>query len=44
MDYEKFYRQLFAPLEVMLGPVDRDTIVAIIGFDAGGPLAFALSV
>jgi hypothetical protein len=40
MDYDLFYRQLFAPLEVSLGPIDRDTIVAIIGFDMGGPLNF----
>jgi hypothetical protein len=40
MDYRRFYGQLFAPLEAMLGPIDRDTIVAIIGFDAGGPLNF----
>jgi hypothetical protein len=40
MDYQEFYRQLFAPLESTLGPIDRDTIFAIIGFDAGGPLNF----
>jgi hypothetical protein len=40
VDYIKFYRQLFAPVEAILGPIDRDTIVAIIGFDAGGPLNF----
>lgn len=40
MNYDEFYRQLFAPLEETLGPSDRETLVAIIGFDAGGPLAF----
>jgi hypothetical protein len=40
MDYKKFYRKLFAPLEELCGSVDRDTIFAIIGFDAGGPLNF----
>ncbi len=40
MDCHVFYRQLFAPLEASIGPIDRDTIVAIVGFDAGGPLNF----
>ena len=40
MDYHNFYRQLFAPLESSLGRIDRDTIVAILGFDMGGPLNF----
>jgi len=40
MDYQRFYRQLYAPLECELGPVNKNTIVAIIGFDAGGPLNF----
>ena len=40
MGYEKFYGELFAPLKPLLGPIDRDTIVAIIGFDMGGPLNF----
>jgi hypothetical protein len=40
MDYHVFYRHLFAPLEALLGPINRDTIVAIVGFDAGGPLNF----
>jgi hypothetical protein len=38
MDYQKFYAQLFAPLEQQLGPLDADTLMAIVGFDAGGPL------
>jgi hypothetical protein len=41
MDYLRFYRQLFAPLESSLGLIDRDTIVALVGFDAGGPLNFS---
>jgi hypothetical protein len=41
MDYQAFYRQLFAPLEVELGPVEPTTIAAIIGFDLGGPLSFS---
>lgn len=40
MDYRRFYKQLFAPVESRLGPIDRDTICAIIGFDGGGPLSF----
>ncbi len=40
MNYRKFYSQLFKPLEASLGPIDRDTIVAIVGFDVGGPLNF----
>ena len=40
MDYNSFYSKLFAPLESTLGPIDANTIVAIIGFDAGGPLTF----
>lgn len=40
MDYDAFYDSLFAPLESSLGPIDSDTICAIIGFDAGGPLNF----
>jgi hypothetical protein len=40
VDYNRFYQQLFAPLAGILGPIDADTIVAIIGFDAGGPLNF----
>ncbi len=40
MNYRKFYSQLFVPVEALLGPIDRDTLVAIVGFDAGGPLNF----
>jgi hypothetical protein len=27
MDYHEFYRQLFAPLETAIGPIDPDTII-----------------
>jgi hypothetical protein len=40
MDYQRFYKVLFEPLERALGPIDENTIFAIIGFDAGGPLNF----
>ena len=40
IDYNKFYAALYAPLEDSLGSIDPETIVAIIGFDAGGPLSF----
>jgi hypothetical protein len=38
VSYRRFYQQLFEPLVGVLGPVDADTILAVIGFDAGGPL------
>jgi hypothetical protein len=40
MDYRTFYSKLFRPLAKAVGPIDRDTIVALIGFDFGGPLNF----
>jgi hypothetical protein len=40
VDYNRFYQQLFTPLTGVLGPVDAESIAAIIGFDAGGPLNF----
>jgi hypothetical protein len=40
VDYKQFYEQLFAPLEAEIGPIDEETIFAIIGFDVGGPLSF----
>ena len=40
MDYRSFYKQIYAPLEATHGQIDTNTIVAIIGFDAGGPLNF----
>lgn len=41
MNYTAFYEALFGPLEAMLGPIDPETLFAIIGFDAGGPLNFS---
>lgn len=40
MDYELFYAHLFRPIEKLIGPFDPATIMAIIGFDCGGPLSF----
>lgn len=40
MDYDAFYSELYKPLESSIGPIDAKTLVAIIGFDAGGPLNF----
>jgi len=38
MDYKKFYKQLFQPIEERVGSVDEVSIMAIIGFDCGGPV------
>lgn len=38
--HQALYGQLFAPLERQLGAIDPHTIVALIGFDDGGPLNF----
>jgi hypothetical protein len=40
MSYRPFYQRLFAAFEQSIGRIDKDTIVALIGFDAGGPLNF----
>ncbi len=40
MDYRAFYSKLFRPVEEAFGPIDSGTMMAIIGFDAGGPLSF----
>src|SRR5260221_14113422 len=40
MGCKRFYAQLFAPVEAQLGPIDSETLCAISGFDAGGPLNF----
>jgi hypothetical protein len=40
VDYRDFYRRLFAPLEEANGKISDETLVPIIGFDAGGPLSF----
>lgn len=39
MDYNEFYKQLFQPIEESIGPVDEATIMAIVGFDLGGPVS-----
>jgi hypothetical protein len=36
MDYQRFYRQLFQPIEERIGHVDAASIMAIVGFDYGG--------
>jgi hypothetical protein len=41
MDYEPFYKDLFKPVVKQFGPLDRNSIMAIIGFDLGGPLNFS---
>lgn len=38
-DYPGFYERLFALLQAQSGPLDTDTLTAVIGFDAGGPLS-----
>ena len=38
MDYQRFYKQLFQPIEERIGHVDEASIMAIIGFDCGGPV------
>lgn len=40
MGYREFYKRLFAACEPIIGPLDKNTMVAIIGFDAGSPLNF----
>jgi hypothetical protein len=34
-----FYKTLFEPVEAALGPLDKMTLTAIIGFSAGGPVS-----
>ena len=38
MDYNQFYAQLYRPIEERIGRVDETTIMAIVGFDDGGPV------
>jgi hypothetical protein len=38
MDYDRFYKKLFQPIEERVGPMDQEGIGAIIGFDCGGPI------
>jgi hypothetical protein len=39
MDYQRFYKQLFQPIEERVGHVDEATKMGIIGFDCGGPIS-----
>src|SRR5687767_6103085 len=39
MDYNRFYAQLYRPIEERIGRVDEATIMAIVGFDCGGPVS-----
>ena len=39
MDYQRFYKQLFQPIEERIGRVDEASIMGIIGFDCGGPVS-----
>jgi hypothetical protein len=38
VDYQRFYKQLFQPIEERIGRVDEASIMAIIGFHCGGPV------
>lgn len=38
-DVKSFYAELFKPVEAAFGPMDAETMMAIIGFQAGGPLS-----
>jgi hypothetical protein len=38
MNYHQFYETLFTPIEERIGPIDENTILAIIGYGAGGPV------
>jgi len=39
MDYKRFYKKLFQPVEERIGLIDAATIMAIVGFDCGGPVS-----
>ena len=39
MDYQRFYKRLFRPIEQGIGPLDKAGIMAIVGFDFGGPIS-----
>ena len=41
MDYQRFYKQLFQPIEDRIGRVDEAGIMAIMGFDGGGPVSLS---
>lgn len=39
MSYHKFYKKLFRPIDERIGPIDAAAIMAIVGFDCGGPIS-----
>lgn len=41
MNYEAFYKELFAPLENKFGVLDDETITSMIGFSVGGPVSLS---
>jgi hypothetical protein len=41
VDLSDYYSQLFGPLETEFGPLDPETITAVIGFSAGGPVSLS---
>jgi hypothetical protein len=41
MDYHAYYAALFRPVVEEFGPLDRATLTAIVGFDAGGPVSLS---
>ena len=38
MDYQRFYKHLFQPIEERIGHVDEASIMAIIGFNSGASI------
>lgn len=38
-NYKRFYALLFKPIADRLGPLDTETLMAILGFDFGGPVS-----
>jgi len=38
VSYQQFYKQLFQPIEERIGRIDEASIMALIGFDCGGPV------
>jgi hypothetical protein len=41
VDYDDFYRRLFAPIVAIAGPEDPATLTSIVGFSAGGPVSLS---
>ncbi len=39
MEYRRFYKQLFLPVEREFGPLDEETLTGVVGFSAGGSLS-----